>query len=217
MQPYERMLHANHLWARKQNLRDPTYFGRQSYTQNPEVLWIGCSDSRVSAEIIVSAQPGDMFVHRNIANQVITTDFNSLSVLQYAVEELHVKHVIVCGHYHCGGIQAAFQKQSPHLLIVNKWLKHVKDVYRLHQDEIEALPTKRERLQRLVELNVIEQVQNLAHTSIVQNAWRKHKKPSLHGWVYGLRSGKIRELTQMSADTIVSPIYEYSESDLALP
>lgn len=209
MEHFEKMLLENKAWAKEKVLREPDYFQRLSVDQNPGVLWIGCSDSRVPAEIVVHAQPGEIFVHRNIANQLITTDFNGLSVLQYAVDVLRVRDVIVCGHYNCGGIRAALQKQNAKLLLVNKWLKHVKDIYRLHEDEIEALGSEEEKARRLVELNVIEQVRNLAHTSIVQQSWRQGRRPILHGWVYGLEDGLIKQLTTVLPGSPVSPIYEY--------
>lgn len=211
MRPFERLLLENKAWAREKIQTHPEFFARLAVDQTPEVLWIGCSDSRVPSEIIVNAQPGEMFVHRNIANQLITTDFNSLSVLQYAVDVLQVSHVVVCGHYNCGGIRAALQPQRQDLTIVNKWLKHIKDIYRLHQAEIETLPNLTDRVQRLVELNVLEQVQNLSHTSIIQNGWKRRQKPSLHGWVYGLDDGMIRELIHLPAGSPVLPIYEYTE------
>ncbi|MDD2768025.1 MAG: carbonic anhydrase [Methylococcus sp.] len=209
MEHFEKMLLENKAWAKEKVLREPDYFQRLSVDQNPGVLWIGCSDSRVPAEIVVHAQPGEIFVHRNIANQLITTDFNGLSVLQYAVDVLRVRDVIVCGHYNCGGIRAALQKQNAKLLLVNKWLKHVKDIYRLHEEEIEALGSEEEKARRLVELNVIEQVRNLAHTSIVQQSWRQARRPILHGWVYGLEDGLIKQLTTVPPGSAVSPIYEY--------
>ncbi|AAU92249.1 MULTISPECIES: carbonic anhydrase [Methylococcus] len=209
MEAFERMLLENKAWAKDQLLKDPGYFERLSADQKPAVLWIGCSDSRVPAEIIVHAQPGEIFVHRNIANQLIMTDFNGLSVLQYAVDVLKVRDVIVCGHYNCGGIKAALQKQSAKLLIVNKWLKHVKDVYRLHAGEIEALGSEEERVGRLVELNVIEQVYNLAHTSIIQQSWKQNRCPTLHGWVYGLQDGLLKQLVTLPPGSEVSPVYQY--------
>jgi carbonic anhydrase len=209
MEAFERMLLENKAWAKDQTLKDSGYFERLAADQNPAVLWIGCSDSRVPAEIIVHAQPGEIFVHRNIANQLVTTDFNGLSVLQYAVDVLKVRDVVVCGHYNCGGIRAALQKQSAKLLIVNKWLKHIKDVYRLHADEIEALGSEEERVGRLVELNVIEQVYNLAHTSIIQQSWKRERGPTLHGWVYGLQDGLLKQLITLPAGSEVGPIYQY--------
>jgi carbonic anhydrase len=212
MRPFERLLLENKAWAQEKIATQPEFFGRLAVDQTPDVLWIGCSDSRVPSEIIVNAQPGEMFVHRNIANQVITTDFNSLSVLQYAVDVLKVSHVIVCGHYNCGGIRAALNKQSPDLLIVNKWLKHIKDIYRFHHADIESLPTEEQRVHRLVELNVIEQVYNLVHTSIIQSAWKREQRPSLHGWVYGLDDGIIKELINLPPGSLISPIYQYADA-----
>ena len=211
MNTNQRFLEQNEAWARKQKLRDPTFLARLDHEQSPDVLWIGCSDSRVPAEIIVDAKPGEMFVHRNIANQIATTDFNGLTVLQYAVDVLRVQHIIVCGHYNCGGIIAALRPQAPGLLLVNKWLMGVKDLYRTNQDEIEALPTKRERVGRLVELNVMKQVENLAHSSIVQDSWRRSEGPSLHGWVYGLRNGRIKELIQIKRGAEINPVYAQGE------
>lgn len=172
-------------------------------------MWIGCSDSRVPAEIIVNAKPGEIFIHRNIANQMIATDFNCLSVLQYAVDVLQIKHIIVCGHYNCGGIKAALAKQSPSLVITNKWLMHIKQTYRLYKDEINALPTEEQRANRLVELNIIEQVQILAHTSIVQAAWHRHERPMIHGWVYGVSDGLLTSLITLHPDTEIDPLYQY--------
>jgi len=212
MKAFERLLLENKAWAEDKSLKEPGFFDRMAETHKPEFLWIGCSDSRVPAEIIVNAQPGEMFVHRNIANQVITTDFNSLSVLQYAVDVLKVSDVIVCGHYNCGGIQAALKKQSPDLIITNKWLKHIKDLYRLHQSELEALATENERVNRLVELNVIEQVYNLAHTSLIQQAWKRGRQPTLHGWIYGLQDGVIKQLINLPAGSLINSIYEYADA-----
>ncbi|MGZ8245310.1 carbonate dehydratase [Methylomagnum sp.] len=212
MQSFERLLLENRAWAEEKIVKQPEFFERLATDQRPEFLWIGCSDSRVPAEIIVNAQPGEMFVHRNIANQVITTDFNSLSVLQYAVEVLKVSHVVVCGHYNCGGIRAALKKQRPDLLLVNKWLKHIKDVYRFHQTELESLSSESQRVHRLVELNVVEQIYNLAHTSIIQSAWKREQRPSLHGWVYGLDDGIIKQLITLPAGSLISPIYQYADA-----
>lgn len=209
MKSFDELLTNNKEWAAKKLVTDPEYFQRLSEDQKPNFLWIGCSDSRVPAELVVKAKPGEIFVHRNIANQVITTDFNGLSVLQYAVQALKVKHVVVCGHYNCGGIKAALNKQSFDLQITNKWLMHIKDVYRLHKDEIEALPSYDEKVNRLVELNVIEQVNNLANTSIIQQAWREQQMPVLHGCVYGLKDGLIKNLVTLEANSVMEPIYEY--------
>lgn len=209
MEIFERMLLDNEAWAEEKIEHSPNFFKRLSTQQTPEVLWIGCSDSRVPSEIVVNAEPGEMFVHRNIANQFISTDFNSLSVLQYAVDVLKVSHVVVCGHYNCGGIRAAMEGQSPRLLMVNKWLKHIKDVYRLHENELSQLNSEDERVRRLVELNVIEQIYNLAHTSIIQSAWDSSRRPTLHGWVYGLQDGIIKELINLPPGSQLNSIYEY--------
>jgi len=209
MKPFERLLLENKAWAEEQVDKEPDYFVKLATEQTPEFLWIGCSDSRVPAEIIVNAQPGEVFVHRNIANQVPATDFNSESVLQYAVDVLKVRHVIVCGHYNCGGVKAALARQRPDLVIVNKWLMHIKDVYRLHEAEIERLPTEEQQVNRLVELNIIEQVHRLAHTSIVQCAWKKEQRPVLHGWVYGLNDGIIQQLITLPPGSQINSIYRY--------
>jgi len=211
MKPFEKLLISNKAWAEDKNLHDPNFFVGMSKQQTPEFLWIGCSDSRVPAEIIVGAEPGEIFVHRNIANQVIATDFNSQSVLQYAVEVLKVQHVIVCGHYNCGGVQAALGQQRSELTLVNKWLIHIKDVYRLHQSEIEGLETQEQRTNRLVELNIIEQIQRLSHTAIIQNAWKREHRPTLHGWVYGLRDGLIKQLITLPPGSLIHPIYQFAD------
>lgn len=207
MTSYEKLLLENKAWAKEQNDIDPTFFKRLSAQQAPEFLWIGCSDSRVPADKITGTDPGEIFVHRNIANMVVNTDINLLSVLQYAVEVLKVKHVIVCGHYGCGGIRAALNQQ--YLGIINHWLKNIKDVYRFHRDEIDALPTEDDKVDRLTELNVKEQVFNLAKTSIIQSAWKKNQRPHLHGWVYGLKDGIIKPVFEMEAGSHIDPIYEY--------
>ncbi len=188
---------------------DPDFFSEMAKSQTPEFLWIGCSDSRVPAEIIVNARPGEIFIHRNIANQVIETDFNSLSVLQYAVSVLQIKHIIVCGHYNCGGIKAALAKQRGDLVITNKWLMLIKDIYRFHRKEIDALATEEQRINRLVELNIIEQVHTISHTSIIQNAWQKDHRPVIHGWVYGLSDGLLNPLITLYPDANIDNIYKY--------
>lgn len=210
MQTPSKLLLENKAWSEDIKARDPEFFLNLAKEQRPETLWIGCADSRVPAETVVNAQPGEIFVHRNIANQVITTDFNCLSVLQYAISVLKVKHVIVCGHYGCGGVQAALQPQKADLVIANKWLLHIKDVYRLHQEELETIDP-RKKTDRLIELNIIEQVYRLAHTSIIQSSWKNGHKPSLHGWVYGLQDGLLNELIMLDHNTEISPIYRYAE------
>ena len=207
MLPYEKLLLENKAWAKEQQETDPDFFNRLSSQQAPEFLWIGCSDSRVPADKITGTEPGEIFVHRNIANLVVNTDINLLSVLQYAVEVLKVKHIIVCGHYGCGGIKAAMTQH--HFGIINHWLKNIKDIYRFHRDEIDALPTEEERVNKLTELNVKEQIFNLAKTSIVQSAWKNEQRPQLHGWVYGLHDGIIKPVCEMDAGDHIDPIYEY--------
>lgn len=209
MKSFEKLLLANKAWSQEKKAFDPGFFEQLAQTQKPEFLWIGCSDSRVPAEIIVNAKPGEIFIHRNIANQMIATDFNCLSVLQYAVDVLQIKHIIVCGHYNCGGIKAALAKQSPDLVITNKWLMHIKQTYRLYKNEIDALPTEEQRVNRLVELNIIEQVQVLAHTSTVQTAWHRHERPMIHGWVYGLSDGLLRSLITLYPNTEIDPVFQY--------
>lgn len=211
MKPYEKLLLENKAWASEKISREPDYFKRLVDKQTPDFLWIGCADSRVPAELITNAEPGEIFVHRNIANQIIKTDFNSLSVVQYAVQVLRVKHIVVCGHYHCGGVRAALNRQQPRLTLVNKWLLHIKDVYRLHQQELEALPGMDEKTNRLVELNVIEQVYNLAHTAIIQRCWKTERRPTLHGWVYGLNDGVIHELISLTPDHRIESIYQCTD------
>ncbi len=209
MKSFEKLLLANKAWSQEKLAIDPVFFEQLSHSQQPEFLWIGCSDSRVPAEIIVNAKPGEIFIHRNIANQMIATDFNCLSVLQYAVDVLRIKHIVVCGHYLCGGVKAALAKQSPSLVITNKWLMHIKQTYRLYKDEIDALPTEEERVNRLVELNIIEQVQIIAHTSIIQNAWHQEQRPVIHGWVYGLSDGLLKPLLTMYPGSDIDPVFQY--------
>ena len=207
MHSYEKLLLENKLWAKQQNKIDPDFFSRLAAQQAPEFLWIGCSDSRVPADKITGTEPGEIFVHRNIANLVVNTDINLLSVLQYAVEILKVKHVIVCGHYGCGGIKAAMTNQ--HFGVLDHWLRNIKDVYRIHRDEVDALPTEEERSNRLTEINVTEQVFNLAKTSTIQKAWKRDNRPQLHGWVYGLDNGIIKPVCEIEPGTHINDLYEY--------
>jgi len=208
MKPYERLLLENKAWAAEMLTEDAEFFSRLEHIQTPEYLWIGCSDSRVPADRITGTQPGEIFVHRNIANMVVHTDLNLLSVLQYAVEVLKVKHIIVCGHYGCGGVKAAMGNLD--LGIINKWLRNIKDVYRIHREILEPLSMDdNQRLNRLIELNVQEQVMNLAKTSIVQKAWKSEQRPDLHGWVYGLNNGLIKPIFDMPAGTHIDPLYEF--------
>jgi carbonic anhydrase len=189
---YKKLLENNKKWVADQLAIDSAYFDKLANSQNPEYLWIGCSDSRVPANQITGTSPGDIFVHRNIANMVIHSDMNMLSVLSYAVEVLKVKHIIVCGHYGCGGVLAAMENKQ--FGLIDNWLRHIKDVYRIHFKELDALTDKKERTDRLVELNVIEQVQDLGKTSIVQNAWKREQPLHLHGWVYDVKDGIIIDL-----------------------
>jgi carbonic anhydrase len=208
MYSYERLLIENKAWAAERVKADPEYFDRLSHIQTPEFLWIGCSDSRVPANEITGTQPGEIFVHRNVANLVINTDVNLLSVLDYAVNHLKVKHVIVCGHYGCGGIKAAMTKND-YKYVLNMWLRGIKDVYRIHRKELDKIENEEARTDRLVELNVQEQVQSLAKTSIIQRAWKQEQRPDLHGWVYGLKDGIIKPVFEMKAGTHIDPLYEY--------
>ena len=204
---FEKILLENKAWAAEKLQDDPNYFKRLADIQTPEFLWIGCSDSRVPANEITGTHPGEIFVHRNIANMVVNTDVNLLSVLEYAVHILKVKHIIVCGHYGCGGIKAAMKQTS--MGIINKWLRNIKDVYRFHREEIDIIKDEELRTDKLVELNVQEQVMNLAKTSIVQKAWKEDNRPDLHGWVYGLKDGIIKPVFDMKAGTHIDPLYEY--------
>ncbi|MEO8679728.1 MAG: carbonate dehydratase [Vicinamibacterales bacterium] len=194
---------SNRKWAEERTRRDPEFFTRLEAQQAPEYLWVGCSDSRVPANEIVGLAPGELFVHRNVANVVVHTDVNCLSVLQYAVDVLKVKHVIVCGHYGCGGVRAAMDG-SAHGLIDN-WLRHVEDVQRTHQPELDQIANRPARLDRLCELNVIEQVRNIARTTIVQDAWRARQPLELHGWIYRLKDGLLHDLG-VSVDALVSGV-----------
>lgn len=208
MHAYEKLLLENKAWAAEQVADDPDYFNRLAEIQTPEFLWIGCSDSRVPANEITGTQPGEIFVHRNVANLVVNTDVNLLAVLDYAVSHLKVKHVIVCGHYGCGGVKAAATKQD-FKPVLNMWLRNIKDVMRHHHQELNGITDEEQRINRLVELNVQEQVYNLAKTSIIQKHWKKEQRPDLHGWVYGLKDGLIKSVFEMKAGTHINSIYEY--------
>ena len=210
MTSYEKLLLENKAWASEKIKDDPQYFDRLSHLQKPEFLWIGCSDSRVPANEITGTQPGEIFVHRNIANMVVHTDVNLLSVLDYAVNHLKVQHVIVCGHYGCGGIKAALTNHD-YKQVLNMWLRNIKDVYRLHADELNVISDEEKRTNRLVELNVTEQLIHLAKTSIIQRAWKNEQRPHLHGWVYGLKDGLIKPLMDMAPGTSIDPLYEYDD------
>lgn len=208
MLDYELLLQENKTWAADMLKTDPNFFNKLSELQSPEYLWIGCSDSRVPANQITGTMPGEIFVHRNVANLVVNTDVNVLSVLDYAVNHLKVKHVIVCGHYGCGGIKAAISNND-FKPVLNMWLRNIKDVYRIHRSELDLLLDDDKKTNRLVELNVMEQVFNLAKTSIIQRAWKNEQRPDLHGWVYGLKDGLIKPVYEMKAGTHIDTLYEY--------
>jgi carbonic anhydrase len=210
MYSYEKLLQENKEWAAGRLASDPQFFDRLAHLQTPDFLWIGCSDSRVPANEITGTQPGEIFVHRNVANLVINTDVNVLSVLDFAVNHLKVEHVIVCGHYGCGGIKAAITNKDFEP-VLNMWLRNIKDVYRFHRDELDAIADQEKKTDRLVELNVQEQVFNLAKTSIIQRAWKEEQRPDLHGWVYGLNDGIINPVFEMKAGTHIDPLYEYDD------
>jgi carbonic anhydrase len=204
---YTKLLDNNKKWVESKLSQDPDFFKKLSSGQKPPVLWIGCADSRVPANEIIGAQPGEVFVHRNIANMVVHSDMNMLSVLDYAVNVLEVKHVIVCGHYGCGGVQTAMTNK--HVGLIDNWIRHIKDVYRFHQDELNAIADEKQRFDRFVELNVVEQVLDLAKTSIVQGAWERGQNLHVHGWVYDIRDGLINDLDVTIRDnTTLSAVYQ---------
>ena len=204
---YKKILDNNKKWVQDKLAISPNYFKNLADGQEPPLLWIGCSDSRVPANEIIGAEPGEVFVHRNIANMVLHTDMNMLSVLDYAVNALKVKHVIVCGHYGCGGVKAAMGNNS--IGIIDNWIRHIKDVYRFHHEELDAITDEKKRFNKFVEINVKEQVMDLAKTSIVQNAWKNGQELSLHGWVYGLNDGYVTDLdVNFSCDKDLDDVYQ---------
>jgi carbonic anhydrase len=196
---YKQLLENNKQWVKETIAKDKDYFERLSKGQKPPILWIGCADSRVPANQITGTLPGEIFVHRNIANMVVHTDMNMLSVLDYAVNFLKVHHIIVCGHYGCGGVLAAMENKS--LGLINKWIRNIKEVYKDHKTELKKIDDEQKRFDRLVELNVIAQVYDLAKTSIVQQAWKNNTGLEIHGWVYGLNDGIIKDLKVSMAST----------------
>ena len=210
MKSYERLLLENKAWAAEMLADNPDFFDRLSNLQQPEFLWIGCSDSRVPANQITGTQPGEIFVHRNVANLVVNTDVNLLAVVDYAVNHLKVKHIIVCGHYGCGGVQAAMTRKD-YKPVLNMWLRNIKDVIRIHQAELDAIQDPEAKSDRLVDLNVIEQVKNLARKSSIQRAWKNTGYPHLHGWVYGLKDGLIKPVFEMEAGSSVDSIYDLED------
>lgn len=209
---YKKILDNNKKWVETQLALDPDYFKDLSKGQNPPLLWIGCSDSRVPANEIIGAKPGEVFVHRNIANMVIHSDMNMLSVLDYAVNVLKVQHIIVCGHYGCGGVKAAMGNQS--IGLIDNWIRHIKDIYRLHEDYLNTFENDEERFNRFVEINVQEQVFDLSKTSIVQSAWKNGQELTLHGWAYGLNSGYVTDLgVNMTSNDNLDEVYRLKFSN----
>ena len=204
---YNQLLDNNKEWVAQNLERDPQFFERLSNGQQPPLLWIGCADSRVPANEIIGALPGEVFVHRNIANMVIHTDMSMLSVLDYAVNVLKVKHIIVCGHYGCGGVKAAMGNQ--HIGLIDNWIRHIKDVYRFHQDELNSIKDEKQRFNRFIEVNVMEQVLDLAKTSIVQAAWESKQELQIHGWVYDIKDGLINDLkVTIENDDQLAEVYQ---------
>jgi carbonic anhydrase len=197
----------NRRWAERIRKQDPDFFPKLARQQSPQYLWIGCADSRVPANVIVDLLPGELFVHRNIANLVVHTDLNCLSVIQFAVEMLRVKHIIVCGHYGCGGVQAAFQQHR--LGLSDDWLRHIQDVHKKHEQQLASIRDETEILRCLCELNVIEQVANVCQTTITLEAWRRGQDLSVHGWIYGLKDGLLRDLdVTITGSEEASAIYQ---------
>ena len=196
--PIKQLFENNREWARRTLDEEPGFFARLSAQQSPEFLWIGCSDSRVPANEIVGLLPGELFVHRNVANLVVHTDLNCLSVLQYAVDVLRVKHVIVCGHYGCGGVRAALNRDR--LGLIDNWLRHVQDVVEQHQQLLAPIADEPGKIDRLCELNVIEQARHVCQTTIVQEAWGRGQALAIHGWIYGLHDGRLRDLGVSTSD-----------------
>ena len=210
MDGYRRLLASNESWVAERLAESPEYFSRLKDIQAPEFVWIGCSDSRVPAETVTGCAPGELFVHRNVANQVVHTDLNMLTVIFYAVQVLKVRHIIVCGHYGCGGVKAAMSRTD--FGLINRWLQNIKDCAERHQEELTRLPTEEERQRRLVELNVVEQVDHLAKTSVVQRAWTRAGRPWLHGWVYDMRSGRLKELVRRPAGDLPHPVHVFEKT-----
>jgi carbonic anhydrase len=206
---YTKLIENNKEWVNRNLAKDPEFFTRLADGQEPPLLWIGCSDSRVPANEIIGAAPGEVFVHRNIANMVIHTDISMLSVLDYAVNVLKVKHIIVCGHYGCGGVKAAMGNSQ--IGLIDNWIRHIKDVYRFHYQELDKIENEKERFNRFVELNVSEQVLDLAKTSIIQSAWKKEQQIHIHGWVYDIRDGLINDLEVTLKDNkSLNQVYQLS-------
>lgn len=207
MDDIKKLILENRAWAQSHLEDDPQYFSKMAITQSPKYLWIGCADSRVPESEITNTHPGEIFVHRNIANMVVHTDTNFLSVLQYAVEVLKVPYVIVCGHYNCGGVRAALSNQS--MGLIDNWVRNIKDVLYANFAEIEQVSGEWEKVNRLVELNVMKQVQNVAQTAIVQKSWKESKLPEIHGWVYDLNTGLVKEVARFGSEDQLQRPYRY--------
>ena len=208
MKTLKPLFDSNREWAAKIREQDPGFFERLSKQQTPGYLWIGCADSRVPANEIVGLDPGELFVHRNVANVVVHSDVNALSVLQYAVDVLGVEHIIVCGHYGCGGVSAALQARRNG--VVDLWLRHIRDVYAVHKDELDSVDDRTALVDRLCELNVAAQVRNVCHSAVVQGAWHRGRPLDVHGWIYGLADGRVRDLgVSRSRLEHVDPVFRY--------
>lgn len=209
MDTLEKLLQNNKEWAAKVEAAHPGFFKQLEGLQRPEFLWIGCSDSRVPANEITGTLPGEIFVHRNVANLVVNTDLNLLTVLHYAVEVLQVKHIIICGHYGCGGVKAALTNNDNGL--INSWLLNIKDIYRLHRKEVDVQPDEQSRFDKMVEINVREQVINLSKTELIQKFWKREQRPILHGWVYSLGNGILKPIVDMGPQSPLDPVYDYTD------
>lgn len=209
MEQCKRLLLANRAWATERLKIDPEYFAKRVKTQAPEFLWIGCSDSRVPSEEITGAEPGELFVHRNVANIIVPTDIDMLSVLQYAVEAVNIQHIIVCGHYNCGGVKSAMTARS--VGPINLWLQPLRDLYGINREEIDSIADEQGRWDRLVEINVRAQVCTLAKTAIIRRAWQRQPGPEIHGWVYNLRTGFLNELVSMHAEAKADNVYPFEK------
>ena len=209
MEACKRLLLANRAWVTERLKIDPGFFARGVKTQAPEFLWIGCSDSRVPSEEITGVEPGELFVHRNVANIVSLTDIDMLSVVQYAVEALNIKHAIVCGHYNCGGVKSAMTMSGTGP--INLWLQPLRDLYGMNCQEIDSIGDEQGRWDRLVEINVCSQVRNLAKTAIIQRAWQRQQGPEIHGWIYDLRTGFLNELVSMRAEAKADNVLSFEE------
>lgn len=207
MEKINKLILENKAWAQSKKDIDPEYFTKMAKDQNPGYLWIGCSDSRVHPSEMTNTHPGEIFVHRNIANLVVHTDLNFLSVLQYAVEHLGVRHIIVCGHYNCGGVKAAISHKS--LGLIDNWIRNIEDTYFTHKVEVDSIKNEADRVNRLSELSVIEQVKKLSHTAIVQKAWNEKKQPFIHGWVYDLNTGLVKQLITLEPGSQLDSAYRY--------